>query len=224
MAPDNPGDSANPGGSADLPEGAAPTFASPRVRIRWLLTVVAVMALLTAGWPLLNMTVSNSRPLRAGHSLMIGPGGAFVARLTVGRGFRLLPAQSNPRQQYSMRVGAAQLNVSSVSLPGPTSARRLWAGLRQVLSLSHPGTTLGRLTTMTSAHGQPAVTGSITSKSKAGLAAVFVAPTGKFAVDIVMLAPRADLSRMRGAGLLLLRSVTFLSTGPVLQPRRGVTP
>jgi hypothetical protein len=207
-----------------LPQATVPTVASPRVRIRWLVTVVAVMALLTAGWPLLNSTVSDSRPLTAGHSLTIGPGGALVARLTVGRGFQLLPAQSSPRQQYSMRVGAAQLVVSSVSLPAPTSARRLWAGLRQVLSLSHPGTTLGRLTTMTSAHGQPAVTGSITSKNKAGLAAVFVAPTGKFAVDIVMLAPRTDLNRMRGAGRLVFRSVTFLSTGPVLQPRRGVAP
>jgi hypothetical protein len=220
----HPGDSGNPAGSAGLPAGAVPTVASPTVRIRWLVTVIAVMALLTAGWPLLNRTVSDSRPLRAGHSLMIGPGGALVARLTVGRGFRLLPAQSNPRQQYSMQVGAAQLSVSSVSLQASTSARRLWAGLRLVLSLSHPGTTLGRLTTMTSAHGQPAVTGSITSKGRAGLAAVFVAPTGKFAVDIVMLAPRADVNRMRGAGQQLLRSVTFLSTDPVLQPRRVVTP
>lgn len=211
MARDDSGDSAEPAG---VPQRAGPTVASPLVRIRWLVAVVAVMALLTAGWPLLNKAVSDNRPLRAGHMLTIGPGGALVARITVGRGFRLLPAESNPRQQYSMRVGEGQVTVSSVALPTPTSAMRLWAGLRRLLSLKHPGTTLGRLTTMTSADGQPGVTGSITSKNKAGVAAVFVAPTGKFAVDIVMIAPRNVVSRMMQAGRLLLRSVTFLGSVP----------
>jgi hypothetical protein len=195
-----------------------------RRRLRRLAIVIGVMALLTAGWPLLNKTVADNRPLAAGHSLTIGPGGALIARIRVGRGFRLLPAQSNPHQQYSMRVGPAQLTVASVSLPMPVSATRLWAGLRQVLSLSHPGTTLGRQTTMTSAQGLPGVTGSVTSKSKAGMAAVFVAPTGKFAVDIVMLAPRNALNRIRSAGQQLLQSVTFLSTVPVLQRGRSVAP
>jgi len=217
MAAEHPAESAGPG-------QGAPSVASPLNRIRWLLTVVGVMVLLTAGWPLLNRTVSDSRPLAAGRSLTIGPGGALVARVTVGRDFRLLPAESNPRQQYSMQVGPAQLLVSSVSLPVPTSASRLWAGLRQVLSLSHPGTTLGRLTTMTTEQGQQGVTGAITSTTKAGLAAVFVAPAGKFAVDIVMIAPRAAVKRMKAAALILLRSVTFPGVDPVLQPHRGAAP
>jgi len=186
-------------------------------------TVVAVMVLLTAGWPLLNRTVSDSRPLAASHTLTIGPGGALVATVTVGQGFRLLPAESNPRQQYSMRVGPAQLIVSSVSLAEPTSALQLWSGLRQVLRLSHPGASLGLPTAMTSAQGLHAVTGAITSRHKAGMAAVLVAPAGAFAIDIVMVAPESDANQMTRAGRLLVRSVTFPGEAPVLQPQRGVT-
>jgi hypothetical protein len=36
-----------------------PGSASPRARVRWLLIVVGVMALLTAGWPLLNAAVAD---------------------------------------------------------------------------------------------------------------------------------------------------------------------
>jgi hypothetical protein len=77
---------------------------------------------------------------------------------------------------------------------------------------------------MTTEQGQQGVTGAITSTTKVGLAAVFVAPAGKFAVDFVMLAPRAAVKRMRAAGLMLLRSVTFPGADPVLQPQRGVAP
>lgn len=205
-----------------LPRYESASVASPRVRIRWLVAVVAVMALLTAGWPLLNRIVADTRPLAAGSSLTIGPGGTGSAKLTMGRGWRLMPAESNPRQRYRLRAGPALVDVSSVSLPAPTTDAELWAGMGQVLRVRFPGVTLGRMAPFISVTGQAGLTGPIAGGADAGTATVFIAPADTAALEVVVIGPRSHADRVEAATRLLIQSVTFLS-GPVLR-RRGVAP
>jgi len=190
--------------------------ASPRVRIRWLVAVVTVMALLTAGWPLLNKIVADSRPLAAGTSLTIHPGGAVSARMGIGRGWRMMPAESNPRQRYLLRAGPAMLTVSAASLPAPVSDAELWAGMRQLLRLTHSGARVGGMTPFISTTGQAGIAGPFAVGAEAGTAIVFIAPADTATLQVVVLAPRSDADRVQAATRLLIRSVTFLS-GPVLQ-------
>jgi hypothetical protein len=195
--------------------------ASPRVRIRWLLAVVAVMALLTAGWPLLNQIVADTRPLAAGSSLTIGPGGTVSARMIIGHGWRLMQAESNPRKRYLLRAGPALLDASTVSLPAPVTDAELWAGMRQLLRVTHSGVTVGRMTPFISPTGQAGLTGPVAGGADAGTATIFIAPADLAALEVVVLAPRSDADRVEAATRLLIQSVTFLS-GPVLQRRGGL--
>jgi hypothetical protein len=204
-----------------LPGYDTAIVASPRVRIRWLVAVVAIMVLLTAGWPLLDQIVADSRPLAAGTSLTIGPGGAATAKMSIGRGWRLMPAESNPRQQYLLRAGPALMTVSAAALPGPASDAELWAGMQQVLRVSHSGVRVGRMTPFISTTGQAGITGPVAIGAEAGTATVFIAPADMATLQVVVLAPRSDADRVLAATRLLIRSVTFLS-GPVLQPGGGL--
>jgi hypothetical protein len=213
MAADNPD---QPG----LSRYESATVASPRVRIRWLVAVVAVMALLTAGWPLLNQIVADTRPLAAGSSLTIGPGGTVSARMIIGHGWHLMPAESNPRKRYLLRAGPALLDASTVSLPARVTDAELWAGMRQLLRVSH-GVTVGRMTPFISPTGQAGLTGSVAGEADAGTATIFIAPADLAALEVVVLAPRSDANRVESATRLLIQSVTFLS-GPVLQRRGGL--
>jgi hypothetical protein len=198
-----------------LPQPQRPATASPLVRVRWLVAVIAVMALLTAGWPLLNRTVSDSR-LAAGQSLTIGPVGAMKARMTTGRGWRLMPAESNARQRYVLRAGPAQLTLATVSLPAGTTNASLWAGLRHLLRISHSRVTMGSMTAITSQTGRAGFSSRIAVGRNAGTVTVFVAPTGTLALEIVFLAPRDAIDQVVADTSRLARSVTFL-TGPSLQ-------
>jgi hypothetical protein len=209
MAADDPG-------RLDLPRYETASVASPRVRIRWLVAVVAVMALLTAGWPLLNRLIADARPLAAGTSLTIGPGGAVSARMSIGRGWRLMPAESNPRQRYLLRAGPAVVTVSVASLPAPVSDADLWAGMRQVLRVSHSGLTVGRMSPFISPTGQAGITGPVAAGADAGTATVFIAPADMATLQVLVLAPRSDADHVQAATRLLIQSVTFLS-GAALQ-------
>ncbi|HEY2638772.1 MAG TPA: hypothetical protein VGI66_02655, partial [Streptosporangiaceae bacterium] len=85
-------------------------------RIRALLTVIAVMVALTAGWPLLNLAVSDHQPLPAGVRLSVRPNRAHSARFLVGAGWSMISSQSDPRHGYSLRRGPVAMSVKYVTV------------------------------------------------------------------------------------------------------------
>ena len=198
-------DTGQPAGTGQPP--GAPT---PRARLRWLLTVVAVMTVLTAGWPLLNSAVSDNLPLAQGAAIRIGAAGAHSAVVRVDRGWSLRPAESNPTQGYLLHRGAATVSIAYVSLASRSQAPRLWDGLRAILRLRSPALKIGEPTVITSRQGRAGLTGAVASRNTAGAATIFVGPSGTFAIRLIVLVPR----NARGAAALaatgkLVRSVVF---------------
>jgi hypothetical protein len=170
--------------------GQPPGAPTPRARLRWLVAVVTVMAVLTAGWPVLNSAVSDNLPLAGGTAIRIGPGGPNSAAVRVGRGWSLRPAESNPARGYSLRRGAAAVSIAYVRLASRSQAPRLWDGLRAILRIRDPGLRLGAPSAITSRQGRTGLTGALTSRGAAGAATIFVGPSGIFAIQMIVLAPR----------------------------------
>jgi hypothetical protein len=200
--------------AADTGQGAGmdqpPGVQTPRARLRWLLAVVSVMALLTAGWPLLNTAVSDKLPLTRGAALRIGPGGPNSATLRVGPGWSLRPAESNQARGYSLRRGAASLSIAYVTLAERSEAPLLWDGLRAILRIRSPGLRLGSPAAITSIQGRAGLTGTLTSRGAAGAAAIFVGPAGTFAIEVIGLAPWSPGGAAAIAAIrIVIRSLVF---------------
>lgn len=188
-----------------LPPGSA----TPRARVRWLLIVVAVMVLLTAGWPLVNALVADKQKLAAGAVLRVGPSGPASASVTVGPGWTLRPAESDPRQGYQLRRGAVTVSIGYVSLAGTYHAAGIWGGLRRVLRLSNPGVRLGKPAAVISGQDRPGLSAVAAGPRSDGVVTAFVGPSGTYAIDIVVLAPRYAKPAASTASLLLIRSLRF---------------
>jgi hypothetical protein len=190
--------------------GQPPGAPTPRARLRWLLAVVAIIALLTAGWPLLDSAVSDNLPLPRGSALRIGPGGRNSAVVRVGPGWSLRPAESNSARGYALRRGAASWSIAYVSLAERSQAPRLWDGLRALLRIRSPGLRLGSPGAITSRQGRAGLTGPVTSRGTAGAATIFVAPSGTFAIEMIALAPRNSRGEAALAAVrMFVRSVVF---------------
>ncbi len=181
-------------------------------RLRGLVVVVAVMAALTAGWPLANLAVSDNQPLAAGKALMIGPNTAHSARFAVGSGWSLRSAQSNPKQNYSLRYGGADLSVTYVTLSGRPSAARLWSGLMDILRVGNSTARLGRPVPVTDARGRTGMTGPVTENGRSGTATILLAPAGNFAIEMIVLAPRSAAAASRAAASQVVRSIRFAAS------------
>jgi len=188
-----------------LPTGGA----SPRARMRWLLIVVGVMVLLTAGWPLLNAVVADKQQLAAGASLRVGPGGPNSASVRVGSGWTLRPAESDPRQGYLLRRGAVTVSIDYVALTGTYRTTGIWSGLRRVFRVSNPGIRLGTPRAVTSGQGRAGLIATAIGARSEGNVTAFVGPSGTYAIQIVVLAPRYAKPVVAAAALLLIRSLRF---------------
>jgi hypothetical protein len=167
------------------------------------------MAVLTAGWPLLSSLVHNQRPLAAGTRLTVGSGGPNAAQFTVGRGWSMMPASSSPRQGYALSRGPARLLIRYDSLVSTGQVDQLWAGLHTVLRLTNPGLTLGQPRGVTTAQGRHGLTGRLSGNGQAGTATIIPGPSGRFAIQVLVLAPPANRDVSRGAELRLLKSLVF---------------
>jgi hypothetical protein len=205
------------------PADRRPTDPRVRLRLRWLIAVVAVMAILTAGWPLLNIAVSDRQPVAAGSALTIGPGAPDAARLRVGPGWYLESDQSNPHRVYSLRRGPAAMSISYAALVGRAGPGQLWPALRRVLQLSHPGARLGRPAAVTSIHGSHGVTGTVSGESLSGVATVYPGPSGNFAIEIVVLVPRSASPVLIATATRMTRSLQF-PVGKRFSPSQQVSP
>jgi hypothetical protein len=180
-----------------------------RRRLRWLAIVVAIMALLTAGWPLLNSAVDNRQPLAAGSRLTVGTEPASAANVTVGPGWSVLPAQTNPVQGYVLEKGGLQLYLTHVSLVDRNQVPRLWQGLRRILSVRRPGSRLSKPAFITTEHGLRAITGVVVGPRVIGTATIFPGPSREFAIEIIALSPRRTRSALRTAAARIIASLMF---------------
>jgi hypothetical protein len=193
---------------ADQPR-QPPGSASPRARLRWLAIVVGVMALLTAGWPLLNASVADKQQLAPGASLRVGPSGQDSASVRVGQGWFVRPAQTDPSQDYMLRRGAVAVSIGYVSLVGRYLAAGLWDGLRRVLRVSNPGVSLAQPTAITTGQGREGLSATAASARSVGAVSVFVGPSGTYAIQIVVLAPRSARLAAGADSSQLIRSLRF---------------
>jgi hypothetical protein len=189
--------------------GRRPAASTTKVRLRWLAIVVATMALLTAGWPLLNSIASDRQPLAAGSTVTVGPGSTSAGTVTVGRGWSFQPAQSNPTQQYVLRNRAVVLEIRHVALIGHSQSAGMWTGMREILSITNPGLRLGPPVKITIAHKFAAVTGRILGLRLIGTATIVPGPSREFGIAMVEFAPRRTSRTLLASAHRIMVSLMF---------------
>jgi hypothetical protein len=186
-----------------------PAPRTPAWRLRGLLAIVVIMAVLAAGWPLVNASISDTQPLAAGRTLTIGPDFEHSARITVGRGWSLLTSGSNPQQYYQLRRAGTDLGVSYVTLLQSAPDGKLWSGLGRIVLIGNASARLGAPRAVRSSQGISGLTGRLTQNGRTGIGAIYPGPGGKFAIEMTALpragAPAADLAAARR----VIRSVMF---------------
>jgi hypothetical protein len=191
-------------------QGSEPATFPPFWRLRWLLAIVVIMAVLAAGWPLVNAGISGAQPLAAGRTLTIGPDAMHSARITVGPGWVLVTSQSNPLQDYLLRRNRTNLVVNYVTLTGSPGAAKLWSGLRRIVRISNASARLGAATTMRNSRGLKGLTGrQALSDGRTGIAVIFPAPGGKFAIEITAVAKPGATAADLAAARRVAESVFF---------------
>lgn len=178
-------------------------------RVGWLIAVIAVMAVLTAGWPLVTLAVSDNQPAAAGSPLTIGPDSTHSAQFTPGRGWVIRSAETDPNQLWTLCRGPVDASVTQVTLANPSQVGQLWPGLVNILRLGSPSARLGKPVAITSAQGGKGLTGTLTENGRGGQAAIFPGPSEDFAIEIVTVAPETDSRTARSAAVQLVRSLRF---------------
>jgi hypothetical protein len=177
--------------------------------LRRLGAVVVIMAGLTAGWPLLDTLVSGRQPVAANTTFTIGPRGAESARVTVGPGWSMQRAQTNPRRDYTLSIGVVRVSVLYVAPVSAGDAAELWPGLQTILRLSHPGARLSAPELISSAYGQKGLAGRVSGRGLAGRIAIFPDLARRFAIEMVVFAPAGARLRQVVAAQSVMRSIRF---------------
>jgi hypothetical protein len=178
-------------------------------RLRWLAVVIAVMAVLTAGWPLLNRVVSDHSRLAASTRLAIGPSHKNGAIVTVGPGWTLRASETNPRLAYTLQRGPVILSITYATLINNRQAGDLWAGLRDVVQIGHPGATLSAPVSVRTINGSAGDIGLVRSPDLAGTASVFAGPTRQYAIEMVIAAPKGSPRLNLVAAQRIMQSLVF---------------
>jgi hypothetical protein len=189
------------GGAAAAPRGS--------LRLRWLVIVVAIMAVLTAGWPLLNLAVSDNSRVAANTRLSVGPSHKNSAQVTVGPGWQMQSDETDPHTAYSLRRGGVTMSIVYVDLLSRSDVDGLWRGLGQLLRISHPGTSLSAPRRITSVHGLPGDAGLVTSPTVRGTAAVFANRPRQYAIEMVIIGSRGTPLANLIAAQRIMRSLLF---------------
>jgi hypothetical protein len=194
------------GGAAAAFRGSADRGST---RLRWLAVIIAVMAVLTAGWPLVNRAVSDHRRLAANTKLSLGPSRRTAAVVTVGPGWVMRPGESNPRLVYHLDRGAVHLSIAYATLINDRQLDDLWSGLRTVIQVNHPGATLSRPIEIRTRHGTEGDFGLVRGPDLEGTASVFAGPSRQFAVEMVVEAPQQSARLNLLAAQRIMRSLVF---------------
>lgn len=172
--------------------------------------VVAVMALLVAGWPFLASRLSDDRALPAGAVLRVGPGNGDQAWFTVGDGWTMSESETLPSLEYVLTRGDTELSVAYLSLMSSDYADRLWDGLRRSARVSSSDARLGPPSPVVAVGGARGSVGDLTQGDERGTAAVYPAPDDSFAIRFVALAPSgAGTDADVASALDVIRSIVF---------------
>jgi hypothetical protein len=177
-------------------------------RVVWLIAVVGVVAVLTAGWPLVSSAVSGNQPAAAGQVLTIGSGDSGSATFDLGPGWVIDSAVSDPLEGWKLKRGQVDVAVLWVLL-NPSQASRLWPGLENILRLGDTSARLGRPVAVAGSPAGAGLTGPVTENSQTGEAAVLPDAAADFAVEVVSLAPAGDSAAARATTALVVRSLRF---------------
>jgi hypothetical protein len=182
--------------------------AAPRRAWPVALAVLALMALLAGGWPLVGSWLPDGENLPADIGLRLGPDSETAARLPLaGTGWRLSRSASNPDQQYALRHGTVGLEATYVQLEEPADAGELWTGLRKLGELSDA--TIGTPAAVTGAGGLAGESAPLTENGLSGTVTVFVHPDRRFAVVLKQLAPPGAADADRAAVRASVLGVSF---------------
>ena len=182
---------------------------TPSWRLRVLLVIVVIMAVLTAGALLVNASISDGQNLLAGRTLAIGPSRKDSARITVGQGWSLRKSQSDPQQGYELYRGGVNLSVLYVTLIGRLLPEKLWSGLSHIVRIPSSSARLGGPGLIENSQGLKGITGTLTRSGRAGLATVFPDPGGTFVIEMTTLARPGAPAADRAAAQLVVRSIIF---------------
>jgi hypothetical protein len=188
--------------------GAAAAFRGS-TRLRWLAVIIVVMAVLTAGWPLLNRVVSDHQRLAANTKLNLGPSHQNSASVTVGPGWTLQAGETNPRLIYYLDRGVVHLSIAYATLINNRQVDDLWAGLRAVIQINHPGATLSKPVEIRTSHGYAGDVGVVRAPDLVGSASVFAGPSRQFAIEMVVEAPKLSARLNLLAAQRIMRSLVF---------------
>jgi hypothetical protein len=170
-----------------------------------------VVALLVTAWPLLDAVLPDTEPVRAGRTLPVGSSQDVEAALTLPQGgWTLRAGTSTAGQVYHLFRGPVELTLTTVTptTPAPPTARALWRGLDRTLRAGDGSARLGAPAAATAQDGTPGLTGTLTSDTESGTAALYPSPDGRFAVSMTLAghdATRADLAAVDD----VLNSITF---------------
>jgi len=189
--------------------GGAAAALPGSVRLRWLVIIVTVMALLTAGWPLLSRIVADHHRLAARSKLVLGPSHKNSAIVTVGPGWQLRPGETNPRLIYRLQRGQARMTIAYATLLNNRQVDDLWAGMQEVVQVRQPGAALSRPVRIRSVHGSTGDFGLVRGPNLEGTAAVFAGPSRRFAIEMMIVAPKRSARANLIAAQRIMRSVLF---------------
>ncbi|HXW44692.1 MAG TPA: hypothetical protein VEL03_07895 [Streptosporangiaceae bacterium] len=171
--------------------------------------MITVMTLLTAGWPLINMAVSDSSALAANTKLTVGASHRSSGTVTMGPGWFMQTAQSDPQENYDLYRGPVQLSVNYVNLLNQSQTMHLWGGLQRLVRFQHPGSTLSGPAPITTVGGYKGLIGVLAVSNFTGSAAIFPSPSRKFAIEMIVLSPRGAAAAVGAAAIRTIRSLRF---------------
>ncbi|MFE3457113.1 hypothetical protein ACFXKD_06160 [Nocardiopsis aegyptia] len=172
---------------------------------------VAVVAVLVAGWPLLDAALPDTEPVRSGHTLQVGSSQEVEARFTLRQdGWDLHSGTSTAERVHHFSRGPAELTLTTVTptTAVPPTAPELWRGLDRTLRAGDGSARLGVPDATTAQDGTRGLTGTLTSDTESGTAVLYPSPDGRFAVSMTLAgrdATRADLAAVDD----VLTSITF---------------
>ncbi|WP_240487209.1 hypothetical protein [Actinomadura flavalba] len=163
-----------------------------RARTRGLIAILAAAVLLVGGWPLLNAALGDeTEPLRNGARLTLGD----AARFTVGPGWTLRTAESDPDSSYLLERGTVRLRLSLVTPPRDATPAQLWEGLGRVAEASGEHVELGEPVPF----GRRGLRGPVAEGRAVGTATVQRAPDGGGAAETTALGEPGTAADHRAA-------------------------
>lgn len=194
-----------------------PPATAPRPRSNWapLGAAVAAVAVLAAGWPLVNALLPGSEPVASGSPVTVGSGGGYRASLTFPQdGWFLDAGASQAGQTYRFDRGPVRLTLNAVTpvTDPPPSAEELWDGMRRIARAGESSARLSDPEAIATEDGAEGLTGTLKSDSQQGAAVVYPSPDGFFAVEMTLAgedATTADLAAVAD----VVRSVSFTREG-----------